>query len=272
MSLLKTFVTVVFFLLSEQINAQNDFQSPCPRLFVYEAKQNESDKWYGTVTLLSEADLSGIWLRLIFDRASLQLGNWFGEVKTTDNQEYLIENRDFHLKANVPEKIEFYLQYDPQEQIPKLTSFRLNARTICPEQLPTDTSPAKMELQTSNVGAVSPPRGNNNGFQSPCPRLFVYETRKNEPGKWYGIVTLLSEADLSGVWLRLIFDRTSLQLDNSFGEVETTNNQEYLIENRNFHLKANVPQTIEFYVRYDPHEPIPKLISFRLNGRTVCPG
>ncbi|KAF2882844.1 hypothetical protein ILUMI_23356 [Ignelater luminosus] len=74
------------------------------------AKKNETDKWFGIVTLLSETDLSGIWLRLVFDRPSLQLGNWFGEVKTTDNQEYLIKNRNFRLKANVPQTIGFYVQ------------------------------------------------------------------------------------------------------------------------------------------------------------------
>lgn len=49
--------------------------NPCPRLLHVEPrKTNEPDKWYATVTLISDADLSGVWLRLIFDRPSLQLG------------------------------------------------------------------------------------------------------------------------------------------------------------------------------------------------------
>lgn len=51
---------------------------------------------------------------------------------------------------------------------------------------------------------------------SPCPNLFIYEGKSPEPDQWYGIVTLKSDTDLSGVWLRLIFDRPSLQLGVSF--------------------------------------------------------
>jgi hypothetical protein len=48
--------------------------SPCPRFFKYEPRGTENDRWYGTVTLLTDSDLSGVWLRLIFDRPSIQLG------------------------------------------------------------------------------------------------------------------------------------------------------------------------------------------------------
>lgn len=75
MTLLKTFVTVMVFLLSGEINAQNDeFRSPCPGFFVYEWRRSEPDKWYGILTLLSERDLSSVQLRLIFDRTTLELG------------------------------------------------------------------------------------------------------------------------------------------------------------------------------------------------------
>lgn len=55
-----------------------EFISPCPRLFKYEPRNpNEPDKWYGQATLVSESDLSGIWLRFFFDRPALQLGVTF---------------------------------------------------------------------------------------------------------------------------------------------------------------------------------------------------
>ncbi|KAF2887606.1 hypothetical protein ILUMI_18567, partial [Ignelater luminosus] len=129
------------------------------------AKKNESDKWYGSVMLLSERDLAGIWLRLIFDRSSLQLGNWFGEVETTDNKEYLIKDRNFPLKANVSQTIELYIQYDPNEPIPKLVSFKLNDKTICPEGLLTESLPAKIidARGAENVTAPSSPVGNAGG-------------------------------------------------------------------------------------------------------------
>lgn len=48
--------------------------SPCPRLFHYEPQNNENDRWYGEMTLISDSDLTGLWLRVIFDRQSVQLG------------------------------------------------------------------------------------------------------------------------------------------------------------------------------------------------------
>lgn len=76
MSPLKTFATVGFFLLivSEEIDAQDEFESPCPRSFVYQTKRNEPGKWYGILRLVSETDLSDIRLRLMLDTTSLQLG------------------------------------------------------------------------------------------------------------------------------------------------------------------------------------------------------
>lgn len=65
---------LIFFqilLFTLEINCQ---ESPCPRLFVYEPPGQENDRWYGIVTLISDSDLTGVWLRLIFDRPSLQLG------------------------------------------------------------------------------------------------------------------------------------------------------------------------------------------------------
>lgn len=127
-------LSIRIFLLSffvKVISAQ--LISPCPRLFSYEPSSAENDRWYGTVTLISDATLSGVWLRLKFDRPSIQLGNWFGEVVTTDNIEYLVKNRGHTLEANKPFKIRFYIKYNPSEPPPQLVSFKLNARTVCPE-------------------------------------------------------------------------------------------------------------------------------------------
>lgn len=64
--LIVTFLTTV---------SSQDFISPCPRIFKYELRNsNEPEKWYGQATLVSESDLSGIWLRLFFDKPALQLG------------------------------------------------------------------------------------------------------------------------------------------------------------------------------------------------------
>ena len=49
-------------------------------------------------------------------------------------------------------------------------------------------------------------------FISPCPRLFKYEPELAEKGRWYGVFTVLSDMNITGVWLRLIFDKQSIQI------------------------------------------------------------
>lgn len=46
--------------------------------------------------------------------------------------------------------------------------------------------------------------------RSPCPTLFQYVSQK--PGQWVADITLASDADLHGVWVRLILDTTSREL------------------------------------------------------------
>lgn len=48
--------------------------SPCPRIFNYETKAGENDRWYGDMTLASDSDLTGLWLRIILNKQSIQLG------------------------------------------------------------------------------------------------------------------------------------------------------------------------------------------------------
>ncbi|KAI4455188.1 modular serine protease [Holotrichia oblita] len=144
-------------LVTEKTSAQR-LESPCPRLFVYEPPGTETDRWYGIITLISDSDLNGVWLRVIFDRPSLQLGNWFGEVKTEDNKDYLIKNRNHKLTANTPFPIRFYIKYDPNNPVPRLESFRLNAKTVCPEGLATTAPPvASNQLYTNKEPDATSP-------------------------------------------------------------------------------------------------------------------
>ncbi|KAJ8956093.1 hypothetical protein NQ318_016546 [Aromia moschata] len=134
--------------------------SPCPRLFKYEPQNNnENDRWYGELTLISDADLSGVWLRIIFDKQSIQLGNWFGEVVTQDNKDYLVKNRNHKLMANSPMKLRFYVKYNPRETPPKLVEFRLNAKTVCPEGGITTQAPTTLGqlLTSSELSTTSNP-------------------------------------------------------------------------------------------------------------------
>lgn len=55
-------------------NVKGEFISPCPRLFAYEVNNAEEDTWYGQITLIYNDDLSGIWLKLMFDRPVIEVG------------------------------------------------------------------------------------------------------------------------------------------------------------------------------------------------------
>lgn len=84
--------------------------------------------------------------------------NWFGEVKTEDNKEYLLRNKGYKLKANTPLSVRFYIKYDTREPPPQLAVLRLNARTICPEGAPTTEAPViGGQLLTSGPSTVTRP-------------------------------------------------------------------------------------------------------------------
>lgn len=50
---------------------------------------------------------------------------------------------------------------------------------------------------------------------SPCPEVLRYEENLDEPGKWYGVITIKSPETLNGVWLRVILDRPAESLSVS---------------------------------------------------------
>lgn len=51
-----------------------------------------------------------------------------------------------------------------------------------------------------------------NAQNNPCPDVLKIENEKVQPDRWDGVITLVKNVDLNGVWLRVIFDREILQL------------------------------------------------------------
>lgn len=72
---------------------------------------------------------------------------------TEDNKDYLVKNRNYKLKSNTPLLIRFFIKYDTRESPPQLMSFRLNAKTLCPEGVTTTEGP-KIEGQLLTSGPV----------------------------------------------------------------------------------------------------------------------
>lgn len=64
---------VAILLFINLAKSQQQFTSPCPGVFEYEQERG-SDRWYGVVTMSSDANLAGVWLRVVLDGPSQQLG------------------------------------------------------------------------------------------------------------------------------------------------------------------------------------------------------
>lgn len=111
------------------INCQ--LQSPCPEVFSYEPRGVETDRWYGVISLTSRERLRSILLTIILDRPAELLGNWFGEVTSTDRKEYIIFNQTYTLEPNRPLSIRFFVKYNSAGQVPILQEIIFNGRTVC---------------------------------------------------------------------------------------------------------------------------------------------
>lgn len=48
--------------------------SPCPNLFEYDPQGVVGDRWSGTIKVTLDDELSGIWIRVVFDRPLMELG------------------------------------------------------------------------------------------------------------------------------------------------------------------------------------------------------
>ncbi|XP_060532656.1 phenoloxidase-activating factor 1-like [Cylas formicarius] len=156
---MKLFLLIVAFWMENF--ACQELVSPCPRIFQYERKAGENDRWYGTATLTSTYELLGVWFKVFLDKPSIQLGNWFGEVRAADNNtEYLIHNKNYKVAPNTNFTVKFYIVYDPNEPPPKLLTFRLNARELCPERPATTPGPVitgQLFTNPTTSNAIPPP-------------------------------------------------------------------------------------------------------------------
>ncbi|CAH0549015.1 unnamed protein product [Brassicogethes aeneus] len=160
--------SVIFFLclhlqlnqIFAQKNLEQDYVSPCPKLFQYLAA-NETDRWYGQVTLTTDVELhDGIWLILVFDKPSILVESTFGQKNyKLKETEYLLRTLGIRLMPNNPLTVRFSIKYDPDDGIPFFKGFRINTRPSCPEpniqttstHRPTTSSTVTSPLTTSTT-------------------------------------------------------------------------------------------------------------------------
>lgn len=61
----------------------------------------------------------------------LNFQNWVGDVSTSDNIDFKIENTEMKINPGPAIAVRFFVQYNPLNKTPKLEAIRLNGREIC---------------------------------------------------------------------------------------------------------------------------------------------
>ncbi|XP_044763875.1 clotting factor C-like [Coccinella septempunctata] len=164
------FLAVIFFLCLK--NAQQQTINPCPDKFTFNLERNQPGRWFGTVRLVYETELIGVWLRLKFDRPVIQLGNWFGQIKTDDNIEFRLSDRNFQLRPNVPKDVLFFVNYNQREPPPELIRIVLNGRVFCPTGEETTPAPIVPGLGEPITSKPLSALGQNSGASGTTYRPF----------------------------------------------------------------------------------------------------
>ncbi|XP_066251877.1 phenoloxidase-activating factor 1-like isoform X2 [Euwallacea similis] len=115
-------------------------ESPCPSVLHYEGvNPQEPDKIYGTLTLSTDANLEGVWVKMFFNRRAYAFGNSFSEAISRDNSEFHIRNPTYQFSAGAPILIRFFVQYDVTDAAPNIVKILLNGKVVCPNNRSMDT-------------------------------------------------------------------------------------------------------------------------------------
>ncbi|XP_050308708.1 serine protease gd-like [Anthonomus grandis grandis] len=128
--------------------------SPCPDIFRYEQAKDPDilDRWYGVITVSTDDDLEGIYLKITLDKRADLLGNWFAEAQSEDNVQFSIKNPKYKLEAGPPILVRFFVKYNPYSSVPVVKRILLNGKTICPSNREKPTEP------TLHISEVLPPK------------------------------------------------------------------------------------------------------------------
>ncbi|CAH1118359.1 unnamed protein product [Phaedon cochleariae] len=107
-----------------------------------------------------------------------------------------------------------------------------------------------------------------------CPNQFVFEPEKSEDDRWYGIIKLKSEFDITGVILQVHFDKSVIEFGNYLGQVDANDdNTQFTIKNEKKRINAHTTENMRIFVIYHPLYDVvpPNLSKIVFNGREICP-
>ncbi|XP_074041881.1 uncharacterized protein isoform X2 [Leptinotarsa decemlineata] len=151
-------VTQLLFVSIKYSYVSSQSPSPCPDVFSYEQKDVDEDRWYGTISLKTLEDLTGVWITIQLDKPAEILGNWFGDTVSNDNEEFRISNPNYKLEAGPPISVRFFVKYDRFNGIPSVQGIRLNGKVICSaERDDSELRPTTPKLHISRPGTTKRP-------------------------------------------------------------------------------------------------------------------
>lgn len=134
--------------------------SPCPNVFQYTSTDvGPSSRWYGVINLSTDNTLHSLWLNIVLDRKADILGTWIGDITTTDNIDFKIENTTLKITPGPATPMRFFVQYSGSDSTPKLQAIRLNGREICNADTPQPTVDIP-DLSESTINVRRPDTSN----------------------------------------------------------------------------------------------------------------
>ncbi|XP_034827728.1 serine protease gd-like isoform X1 [Maniola hyperantus] len=162
--------------------------SPCPNVFSYEPSGTEQGRWYGVVNLSTDSTLHSLWLNVVLDSKADILGNWVGDVTTTDNTDFKIENTKMKIHPGPAVAVRFFVQYNVLNKVPRLRAIRLNGREICNADHPQPAVDTADAIRPDPTSISSRPQSrpdnnrptNNNGRPSESRPTQRPDSRPNE--------------------------------------------------------------------------------------------
>ncbi|KAG5679826.1 hypothetical protein PVAND_009364 [Polypedilum vanderplanki] len=200
-----------------------------------------NEQIYGNLILDSVKDLKGMNIEIEFDRPIIGFVNNFGHSSSIDNRIFTIKNDMKNLKRGEQLNIEYFVNIDQRFPPPTILKLILNGKQLCPHVENFNSECANLEMLTN--GTIG--------------------------GRYDAILTIFpNQLFNGGRKIDFEFDVKSWALGNDVGESVTKDQKHYTI----FNNKANSGQSliINFFVKFDEFEEIPKLKNLYVDDVAVC--
>lgn len=93
----------------------------------------------------------------------LHFQNWFGEITSSDNKEFLIHDAQHKIRAKELFTVRFFVKFNRAQTIPSVTIVRFNGKTVCDNGANSSILEAINTVETS--GIVMRPTSTNRPYE-----------------------------------------------------------------------------------------------------------